>query len=139
MNILVACDSFKDALPAGDVCRAIAAGLKKNRPGATVIEMPLSDGGASRHAVEAARADERTALIQKDQFLRGIKAEIQQAIIAVRDARERTDSADATVTQAREAFRLANVRLQAGVGTQLEINDAQSALTLAETNAVNAR
>jgi glycerate 2-kinase len=45
MNILVACDSFKDALPADSVCRAIAAGLKKSHPGATVTEMPLSDGG----------------------------------------------------------------------------------------------
>jgi len=45
MNILVACDSFKDALPADAVCRAIAAGLKKSHPGATVTQMPLSDGG----------------------------------------------------------------------------------------------
>ena len=45
MNILIACDSFKDALPADAVCRAIARGLKKNYPGATVTEMPLSDGG----------------------------------------------------------------------------------------------
>jgi glycerate kinase len=45
MNILVACDSFKDALPADAVCRAIAAGLKKSHPGTTVVEMPLSDGG----------------------------------------------------------------------------------------------
>ena len=45
MNILVACDSFKDALPAGQVCQAIAAGLKKSHPHATVTEMPLSDGG----------------------------------------------------------------------------------------------
>jgi glycerate kinase len=43
MNILVACDSFKDALPADAVCRAIAAGLM--RPGVTVTQMPLSDGG----------------------------------------------------------------------------------------------
>jgi len=45
MNILVACDSFKDALPADVVCRAIAAGLKKSHADATIIEMPLSDGG----------------------------------------------------------------------------------------------
>src|SRR5689334_18822346 len=45
MNILVACDSFKDALPADAVCRAIAAGLKKSHPTAMVTEMPLSDGG----------------------------------------------------------------------------------------------
>ena len=45
MNILVACDSFKDALPADGVCRAIAAGLKRAHPDAAVREMPLSDGG----------------------------------------------------------------------------------------------
>jgi glycerate kinase len=45
MNILVACDSFKDALPAEAVCRAIALGLKKSHPGAAITQMPLSDGG----------------------------------------------------------------------------------------------
>ncbi|HVW73137.1 MAG TPA: glycerate kinase [Rhizomicrobium sp.] len=45
MNILVACDSFKDALPADEVCAAIARGLKQSHPDAAVIEMPLSDGG----------------------------------------------------------------------------------------------
>ena len=45
MNILVACDSFKDALPADGVCRAIAAGLQRSHPQAVVTQMPLSDGG----------------------------------------------------------------------------------------------
>src|ERR1700761_7879951 len=45
MNILVACDSFKDALPADAVCAAIARGLKQTHPNAIVTEMPLSDGG----------------------------------------------------------------------------------------------
>src|SRR6201996_7981986 len=45
MNILVACDSFKDALPADDVCAAIARGLTHAHPDAIITEMPLSDGG----------------------------------------------------------------------------------------------
>jgi glycerate 2-kinase len=45
MNILVACDSFKDALPADSVCAAIARGLRESHPEVTVTEMPLSDGG----------------------------------------------------------------------------------------------
>jgi len=45
MNILVACDSFKDALSADGVCHAIAAGLRKRHPGAVITQMPLSDGG----------------------------------------------------------------------------------------------
>jgi outer membrane protein TolC len=103
------------------------------------LTVPLYDGGATRAAVAGARSDERSASIQKDQFVRGIKAEVQQSTIAVRDANERAQVAGATVTQAREALRLANVRFRAGVGTQLEITDAQTALTQAETNAVNAQ
>jgi glycerate kinase len=45
MNILVACDSYKDALAADGVCRAIAAGLRKRHPDARITQMPLSDGG----------------------------------------------------------------------------------------------
>jgi glycerate kinase len=46
MRILIAADSFKDALPAPDVCAAIAAGLRqRNDAGLTVTEFPLADGG----------------------------------------------------------------------------------------------
>ena len=103
------------------------------------LTVPLYDGGATRASQEAARTDERGALIQKDQFVRGIKAEVQQSIIAVNDARDRSESVAGTVTQAQEALRLANVRYRAGVGTQLEINDAQTVLTQAQTNQVNAQ
>jgi glycerate kinase len=45
MNVLVACDSFKDALPADAACAAISRGLKQTNPDGFVTEMPLSDGG----------------------------------------------------------------------------------------------
>jgi glycerate kinase len=45
MHVLIACDSFKDALDATAVCRAIAAGLKHTHPGIQITELPLSDGG----------------------------------------------------------------------------------------------
>lgn len=46
MRILIACDSFKDALPAADVCAAIARGLRRSgKLGLDLTQMPLSDGG----------------------------------------------------------------------------------------------
>jgi glycerate kinase len=45
MHVLIACDSFKDALDAENVCAAIARGLKAAHPGIETTEMPLSDGG----------------------------------------------------------------------------------------------
>lgn len=46
MRILIACDSFKDALPAAEVCAAIARGARRSgQPELKLTEMPLSDGG----------------------------------------------------------------------------------------------
>ncbi len=45
MRILIAADSFKDALSAGAVCKSIARGLHAALPGAELIEFPLADGG----------------------------------------------------------------------------------------------
>ena len=45
MHVLIACDSFKDALDAESVCGAIARGLQRAHPGIETMEMPLSDGG----------------------------------------------------------------------------------------------
>jgi glycerate 2-kinase len=45
MNILIACDSFKDALSAPEVCQAIAAGWLMAHPETQTTIFPLADGG----------------------------------------------------------------------------------------------
>lgn len=45
MKILVAADSFKDALSSAAVCKAIATGLKEAIPAVEADSFPLADGG----------------------------------------------------------------------------------------------
>jgi glycerate 2-kinase len=45
LKILIAADSFKDALDTFGVCQTIAKGIKSALPNAEIIELPLSDGG----------------------------------------------------------------------------------------------
>jgi glycerate kinase len=45
MNILIACDSFKDALNATAVCQAVQRGLLLANPHFNIRAFPLSDGG----------------------------------------------------------------------------------------------
>lgn len=104
-----------------------------------ILNVPLADGGSAKAQTEGARSDLRAAEIQQEQYRNGIKAEVQQAIIALKDAHERAQTAWASVEQAREAYRIAQVRFREGVDTQLSVNDAQTALTQSETNIVNAR
>ena len=45
MKILIACDSFKDALAAPAVCEAVARGLRSAVPDLDAVPFPLADGG----------------------------------------------------------------------------------------------
>ncbi|MEZ5039652.1 MAG: glycerate kinase [Saprospiraceae bacterium] len=45
MNVLIACDSFKDGLPAMEVCKAIAKGIHLANPAIQTQLLPLADGG----------------------------------------------------------------------------------------------
>ncbi len=44
-KIIIAADSFKDALDTFSVCQAIKRGIKAALPNAHIVELPLSDGG----------------------------------------------------------------------------------------------
>ncbi|TIH30246.1 glycerate kinase [Subtercola vilae] len=45
LNVVVAPDSFKGSATAAEVARAIAGGWSEVRPGDTVVERPMADGG----------------------------------------------------------------------------------------------
>lgn len=45
MRILLAPDSFKGSLSAAAACEALALGLRRVRPGADIVALPLADGG----------------------------------------------------------------------------------------------
>ena len=69
---------------------------------------------------------------------------MQQAYITLVQARNRVAVANVGLAQAREAYRLARVRYNAGVSQQtgispqLELSNAQTTLAQAETNQINA-
>lgn len=76
----------------------------------------------SKVNVEAAQARVRAGALD-------ISREVEQAAISVSEAEERIQAAQVAVTSAQENFRLAQGRFDAGVGTILELTDAQLALT----------
>ncbi|MCC6443364.1 MAG: TolC family protein [Armatimonadetes bacterium] len=102
------------------------------------LNFPLYDGGATRSRARQAEQDIAIAETTLDQLRQGISLEVRQALLNVNEARDRIGVAEKGVDQAKEGLRLARVRYEAGVGTALEVTDAQVALTQAENNYVNA-
>lgn len=117
-----------------------SSGTDRTRPSATLaLSWPIYDSGVTRSRVGQAKQDERIAFTQQEQIELGVSLEVRQALTRLRDADSRLEVASRQVTFARETHRLAQIRLDAGVGTSLEVSDAQTELTRALNAQTNAR
>jgi len=109
-----------------------------------VFSVPIFDGGVAKARRQEAQGSLASAQILQRQTVDQVTLEAEQAYLAVNEARQRIDVANQSLDQAKEAFNLAKVRYMAGVSARsgisplLELSDAQTALTLAESNQVNA-
>lgn len=103
-----------------------------------IVQFPIFDSGRRESAVREQQATLGQALAQREQLERQIALEVEQGVRNFQVALQRLRTARAALAPAEEAFRLAQVRYEAGVGTQVEVWDAQVALTRARANEVQA-
>ena len=99
----------------------------------------IFDGLDTHGKTIQARAQLQAAKITYDDSVQRVELEVQTAYANLITARETIRSQQKNVEQAKEALRLANERLSAGAGTQLEVLDARVALTRAQTTELVAR
>lgn len=104
-----------------------------------VLGIPLYDGGATKARVRTAESDLRTQKITRDQLRLNVDLEVRQALSNINDAQTRAASTGVGAATADEAYRLANVRYQNGIGTILDVVNAQAQLAQAQSNLLNAQ
>ncbi len=98
----------------------------------------IFDGLETVGKVKQARATLSQSKITYDDAVRQVELEIQQAYSNLQQDRELYDSQSKNVDQAHEALRLASARLGVGAGVQLDVLNAQVALTQAQSTRLSA-
>jgi len=93
----------------------------------------LYDGGAVQAQVEQANAAEEIAASELADQQDEIRLAVETAYLSVQSATEQIAAAEVGVVSAGEGLSLAQLRFQAGVGIQLEVLEAQSDLTDAQS------
>jgi outer membrane protein TolC len=93
------------------------------------LSWTLYDGGGRIGRYREAHANTLGAIARVKSTELDIINDVEQAQINVEEAQQRIQAAQTAVVSARENFRLAQGRFDAGVGTILELTDAQLALT----------
>jgi outer membrane protein TolC len=99
---------------------------------------PIFDGLQTYGQVKQQRALLSEARITYDDAVRQVELEIQQAYSNLEQDRQLVAATSKTVEQAREALRLASARLGVGAGVQLDVLNAQVALTQAQSTRLQA-
>jgi outer membrane protein len=102
------------------------------------LSLPLFDGFLTRAKVRGAKSDLMQLDITEKQIRDRIRLQISQAISDLNLARENILSQEENVKQAKESLRIANVQYEKGMLTNLELMDTEFALTVAETNYLQA-
>ena len=102
------------------------------------LNWSIFDGGnrIARYREAKSNLDAAQARVKSTEL--DVSREVEQAQNNVIEAQERIQAAQVAVTSAQENFRLAQGRFDAGVGTILELTDAQLALTLAQNTEAQA-
>jgi OMF family outer membrane factor len=116
--------------------------LSTNTPvtwaGTLALTLAIFDGGLTKAKVEQARQQVALTRIQLEQTQQTIEEQVRAAYLNLQQAAEQLRSAQAGLVAAQEALRIANVRFQAGVGTQLEVVTAIQNLAAADAAVVQA-
>ena len=99
----------------------------------------IFDGTATWNRIKEARAKLKAQKANEVSVRRAIALEVKDASFAVQSARENLEGALKTRELADENFNIAELRYESGVATNLEVIDAQVALTQARTDLLQAQ
>lgn len=102
------------------------------------VTYSLYDGGATKAKVDQAKQDLLVARETEQKTREAVQLEVKQAYLNIRSAAQKVEETQTVVDQARENYRIQNIRYQAGVGINLDVLDAQLSLNEAQVNHIQA-
>jgi outer membrane protein len=102
------------------------------------LSIPLFSGFLTPNQVAEARANLRNLQAQEETARQNIRLESDQAFLGLKLANEQIGVTEKNQVQAQENFELATGRYQVGVGSPLEVTDAEVLLANARANYITA-
>ncbi|MCK5411712.1 MAG: TolC family protein [Gemmatimonadetes bacterium] len=109
-----------------DFAQSASAGLS--------FSIPVFDGRARSGRVQQARAAVDREKFRLQQLVENARLQVQQAHQALVASREQIEASESNIARAERALEIAQTRFRNGLSTQVELNDAELAVTRARTN-----
>ncbi len=101
-----------------------------------LLNIPIFDGARTIGEVRKAKIDYYQAMLTEQQLFDDIRLEVEQSYDNLIQAQKALILQTETIAQAEEGMRIADLRYESGIGTQLEVLSAHTALTQARTQMI---
>jgi OMF family outer membrane factor len=102
------------------------------------LSWQLWDGGRSAADVKVARANLQSSIAQRDELLVTLTSSLESSRAQIVSNRANVIASTEAVTAAQAQLKLADARYAQGLGSQIELADAQTAVTTASGNLITA-
>lgn len=114
------------------------SGEKNNWAVGVGVTMNIFDSGVTLSKIHGAEADLHSAEETYRDTKDAVALDVRNNYLSLREAEKRIETTETAVEQAEEDYRIAQLRYQAGVGTNTDVIDASVALTNAKNNYLQA-
>jgi outer membrane protein len=104
-----------------------------------LLTWPIFQGGLTRGQVAEAQANLHSITAQEDTFRLQIRIDVEQAALAVKATKATLTAVLLALENAKRQLQLAEARYAAGMGSVIELSDAQVTHTMAAAQEVSAR
>lgn len=98
------------------------------------LQVPIFNGWGTQAKIDQAKISYQQSLDKQNLMTEAIKIQSQNVIYRIEQSKKRIDGQDKAISQAERGFEIAKSRYTNGLGTQLEVNDAELALTQSKVN-----
>jgi len=98
------------------------------------VNINLSSGGATGSRVGMGKGELLSLRLTRDKLLDAVRLDVKSAYLDLQSSMQKIDVMKTSVASAEENLRLQRLRYQEGVGTAIEVLDAVTLLSSAETN-----
>ena len=102
------------------------------------LQIPIFNGFGTQAKVDQAQISYQQALERQNLLSESMKIQAQNILYRIEQAKKRITGQDKAVAQAEKGYEIAKSRYSNGLGTQLEVNDAELALTQSKVNYIQA-
>lgn len=106
--------------------------LQENWNVGVTISMPLFNGFLTRNQISGAEANLRVLQANRELLKQAVHLDVRQAFLNLKEAEDSIPTAELAVKQATESLDISNGRYATGVGSPVEVTDAQTAYSNAK-------